>query len=234
MEVAGQTIGARQSSLNDIVRDEILRRILSGELSPGARLVETSIAQALGVSRAPVRAAIRELELAGFVVAYPRRGASVATASTTEALACYEVRTVLEGLAASLAASRRSAADLDRMRAVIAEGDEALRAKDWDQLSQLNNDFHVALAVASGNAQLVQLMQQYSRRIAWMFSRSAEQRGAVAWEEHANIVEAVSRREPQRAAAEACAHIHGSREQFILCSPPTVIGESSPASDLLP
>ncbi|HWB66080.1 MAG TPA: GntR family transcriptional regulator [Mycobacteriales bacterium] len=212
-------LGSRHRLLDDIVREEILKRILTGDLAPGERLVETSLADALGVSRGPVRAAIRQLELEGFVVISPRRGASVAAVSAAEALECYEVRAVLEGLSASLAALRRSDADIERLREILADGDQMLAQDRWDQLSQLNNRFHVALAEAGGNNQLVQLMQQYAKRIAWIFSRSAEQRGAEAWREHAGIVEAVVQRDATLASNRAQGHISASRERFVLTTP---------------
>lgn len=209
-------IGALYQPLDVVVRDELRRRIISGQLVPGARLIETAIADELGVSRGPVRSAIRQLELEGFVVLSPRRGASVATISVAEALECYEVRAAVEGLAASRAAIRRSDDDLERLRGVLRAGQESLDQGRWEELSQLNNDFHVALAKASGNNELVWLMRQYSKRIAWMFSRSAQRRGAQAWREHAAIVEAVEGRDEVTAATLATDHIAASRAQFVL------------------
>ncbi|HKC30011.1 MAG TPA: GntR family transcriptional regulator [Jatrophihabitans sp.] len=228
---ATEPIGSRYRSLDGVVRDEIRRRILSGELPPGVRLVELAIAAELGVSRGPVRAAIRQLESEGFVVVSPRRGASVATTTAAEALECYEVRTALEDLSARLAATRRTDADLARMRAILEEGRNSIAAGQWDDLGKLNNDFHVALATASGNSQLVLLMKQYSQRIAWMFSRSAQVRGERAWAEHAEIVDAVERRESDAAAASARAHIESSRQQFVLSTP---IAVGMPLPDAVP
>jgi DNA-binding GntR family transcriptional regulator len=231
METATERIGSRHRSLDGVVHDEIRRRILAGELAPGARLVELSIAADLGVSRGPVRAAIRQLEAEGFVVVSPRRGASVATTTAAEALECYEIRTVLEDLSARLAATRRSDADIARMRAILREGQDCIDTGRWDDLGKLNNDFHVALAAASGNSQLVLLMKQYSQRIAWMFSRSAETRGERAWLEHTEIVDAVERRDAGDAAARANAHIESSRRQFVLSTP---IAANVPLPDAAP
>jgi DNA-binding GntR family transcriptional regulator len=227
---ADAPVGAQHQLLDIVVRDEIRRQIIAGELTPGARLIETSIAAELGVSRGPVRAAIRQLELEGFVVVSPRRGASVATVSIEEALDCYEVRAVVEELAARLAATRRTDEDLERMRDVLASGQDSLDNQRWDQLSALNNDFHVALAMASGNDELVWLMRQYSKRIAWMFSRSAQRRGAQAWNEHAAIVDAVEARDPESASALAQSHIEASRAQFVLSTP--VAADTTPPASL--
>lgn len=222
MEAATGRIGSMHRSLDGVVRDEIRRRILAGELAPGARLVELAIATDLGVSRGPVRAAIRELESEGFVVVLPRRGASVATTTAVEALECYEVRAVLEELSGRLAATRRREADIARMRAILREGQNCIDAGRGEELGKLNNEFHAALAVASGNSQLVQLMKQYSQRIAWMFSRLAEARGEQSWIEHAGIVDAVERRDPDAASARAREHIESSRRQFVRSTPISV------------
>lgn len=227
---ADPPVGAQHQLLDIVVRDEIRRQIIAGEIPPGARLIETSIAEELGVSRGPVRAAIRQLELEGFVTVSPRRGASVATVSMAEALDCYEVRAVVEELSASLAATRRTSEDLERMRGVLADGQECLDRQRWDQLSALNNDFHVALATASGNSELVWLMKQYSKRIAWMFSRSAQRRGAQAWIEHTAIVEAVANRDSHLASHLAADHIAASQAQFVLSTP--IAADTTPPTPL--
>lgn len=219
MATSAEPLGSSHRSLDGVVRDEIRRRILTGVYAPGLRLVELSIAAELGVSRGPVRAAIRQMEAEGFVVISPRRGASVASTTVAEALECYEVRTVLEELSARLAAMRRSEADIARMTDILREGRDCIQSSRWDELGRLNNDFHVALATASGNNQLVLLMKQYSQRIAWMFSRSAETRGERAWEEHAIIVDAVQRRDAEFASKHAKDHIEASRRQFVLATP---------------
>jgi DNA-binding GntR family transcriptional regulator len=209
-------IGRQHQTLEAMVCDELRKWIITGRLAPGTRLVEISIAEELGVSRGPVREAIRTLDREGFVVISPRRGASVADVSVAEALECYEVRIVLEGLAARLAAERRSDGDLEAMRRVLETGEEMLSSDRWDVLANLNNEFHVALAKASGNGQLVDLMTQYAKRIAWMFARSAEQRGPAAWVEHTGIVDAIERRDADTAEAKARRHIERSREQFLI------------------
>jgi DNA-binding GntR family transcriptional regulator len=209
-------IGANHRPLNAVVCDELRMWIISGRLAPGSRLVEIALAEELGVSRGPVREAIRQLNREGFVELTPRRGASVASVAASEALECYEVRIALEGVAASLAAARRSDADLEELNEVLDDGKRLLAAGRWDALAQMNNNFHEALARASYNNELLVLMGQYSKRIAWIFSRSAEQRGAAAWAEHAAIVAAVSDGDSDRAEELARIHIDASRRQFLL------------------
>ncbi|WP_373070979.1 GntR family transcriptional regulator [Gemmatimonas sp.] len=209
-------IGAAHRPLNAVVCDELRMWIISGRLAPGSRLVEVALAEELGVSRGPVREAIRQLNREGFVELTPRRGASVASVAASEALECYEVRIALEGVAASLAATRRSDADLDELEGVLDDGERLLVVGRWDALAQMNNNFHEALARASYNTELLVLMGQYSKRIAWIFSRSAEQRGTAAWAEHAAIVAAIRDGDSARAEELARTHIDASRRQFLL------------------
>lgn len=209
-------IGQQHRTLEAVVCEELRKWIITGRLEPGTRLVEAAIAEELGVSRGPVREAIRQLDREGFVVLSPRRGASVAGVSVAEALDCYDIRIALESVAAVLAAERRTEAELERMREVLALGHEMLSADRWDVLAQLNNDFHVALAISSKNRELVDLMAHYAKRIAWMFAQSAEQRGAAAWAEHAGIVDAIEAGDTAAAAACARSHIEQSREQYLV------------------
>ncbi|HMJ77190.1 MAG TPA: GntR family transcriptional regulator, partial [Iamia sp.] len=184
-EALAPPLGNRHRTLEAMVCEQLRTWIVTGRLKPGSRLVESTLAEEMGVSRGPVRNAIRQLVREGFVELAPRKGATVAEVSVRDALHCYEVRIALEGTAARLAAMRRTDADLVALDAVLSAGDQAVTNGRWDALAPLNNDFHTALATAADNAELVALMQQYSLRIAWIFSLVAERRGVPAWAEHA-------------------------------------------------
>src|SRR5437764_10457885 len=114
-----RTEGFGRTSLREQVRDLLLDRIVAGEYPPGSRLVETRIAEELGVSQAPVREALRDLEQLSCVVHTPFRGCSVRELSAAELLEAYPVRGALEGLAARLAARRIDDEDLDRLADLI-------------------------------------------------------------------------------------------------------------------
>src|SRR5438874_12015375 len=107
-----RTEGFGRTSLREQVRDLLLDRIVAGEYPPGARLVETRIAQELGVSQAPVREALRDLEQLGCIVHEPFRGCSVRAFSADELIEAFPVRAALEALAARLAAERITEAEL--------------------------------------------------------------------------------------------------------------------------
>jgi DNA-binding GntR family transcriptional regulator len=143
-----------RSNLRAQIKDVILQRIVAGEYPPGARLIETRIAQELGVSQAPVREALRDLEQLGCIVHEPFRGCSVRAFSADELLEAFPVRAALEALAARLAAERITEDELleladlvDTMRAA------ALRGDAHDQ-SQANAAFHATIVRAARNATL--------------------------------------------------------------------------------
>jgi DNA-binding GntR family transcriptional regulator len=225
-EVVASPLGNRHRTLESMVCEQLRTWIVTGRLKPGSRLVESTLADEMGVSRGPVRNAIRQLVREGFVDLAPRRGATVAEVSVRDALHCYEVRIALEGTAARLAAARRTDADLASLDAVLAAGDQAVVGGRWDALAPLNNDFHTALATAADNAELVALMQQYSLRIAWIFSLVAERRGVPAWAEHAGIIEAVRAGRAEVAESLARRHIERSREQFLVEAERSEVGRS--------
>src|SRR5512145_2010478 len=119
-------------------KDVILQRIVSGEYEPGARLVETRIAQELGVSQAPVREALRDLEQLGCIVHEPFRGCSVRAFSAGELLEAFPVRAALEALAARLAAERITENELLRLAELLETMREAARRGDPHGQSQAN------------------------------------------------------------------------------------------------
>src|SRR5207248_417818 len=146
-------------SLQEMVYDHLKRAILSGEVQPGERLLETRLAQSLGVSRIPVREAIRKLERDGLLVVFPRRGIYASSLNARDVDDVYAVRAVLEGLAARLAAERRTDRQLAELEAILAEmGGQADRG-DSAGLFNTGRRFHEVVLAASGNAKLVPLME---------------------------------------------------------------------------
>ncbi len=133
------------------VKDVILQRIVSGEYPPGSRLVETRIAQELGVSQAPVREALRDLEQLGCIVHEPFRGCSVRAFSADELLEAFPVRAALEALAARLAAERISEQELLRLAELLETMRAAARRGDAHGQSQANASFHATIVRAARN-----------------------------------------------------------------------------------
>src|ERR1700723_750050 len=134
-------LGEEHASLHDRVVMELRQAILSGRLKPGERLIEGHLADELGVSRNPVREAIRVLASEGLVDVAARRGASVAVMSDQEARETIEVRALLEGQNARLAARRHDKELIKRIDAVLNKGAEAVAAGRYELLPDLNQQF---------------------------------------------------------------------------------------------
>ena len=155
-----------RANLREQIKDVILQRIVSGVYPPGSRLVETRIAQELGVSQAPVREALHNLEQLGCIVHEPHRGCSVRAFSAEELLEAFPVRAALEALAARLAADRITEAQLARLAELLDAMRDAARRGDAHDQSLANASFHATIVGASGNATLERqwsLLEPYSR-----------------------------------------------------------------------
>ena len=142
----------------DRVAHALREAIVSGRLRPGDHLVEQRIASELGVSRSPVREAIRRLELEGLVVGEPHRGARVTRLTVDEIRDLYVVRATLECLAGRLAAPRLLHADRDRLRQLVQSMESAGRRRDLRKLSTLDAAFHQLIGEACGNRWLIRIL----------------------------------------------------------------------------
>ena len=186
--------------------------IESGELAAGEWLVEASLAQRYGVSRTPVREALRRLEQDG-LVERGERGLQVRARSPEEILEIYEVRIMLEGHAASLAAVRRSALDLARLERA-AEIMEQLESPDPAAQAQSNLNYHQAIWRSSHNATLMDMLHRLqghlTRYPATTLSRPG--RWLVVLEDHRQLVEAIREGQAERAQQLAEAHIAAARD----------------------
>ncbi|MFH8610203.1 GntR family transcriptional regulator [Streptomyces sp. NPDC018029] len=184
------------------IRDDIV----AGVHERGGRLTEELLARRYGVSRVPVREALRTLEAEGFVVTRRHAGACVAEPTEQEAADLLEVRTLLEPLAAARAAQRRTDAHLKVLRGLVRLGQERSRSGLGEELRSLGGWFHETLAQASGSPGLSALLTQLRHKVAWMYVVQAPAAPGESWSEHAAILDAVARRDPERARALTAAH----------------------------
>lgn len=173
------------------VVDRLRSAIISGELTAGERLVEDSIAEQFGVSRVPVREALRQLESEGFVTSERYRGATVSSTSTRDTVELMQVRRGLEVLAARQAAEQRGGSFADALASVVERGREAGRLHQVDRLPPLIMEFHELVAQASGNHQLQQMLERVLQRIAWGFELDIEDRIDSSWADHGAIATAI-------------------------------------------
>lgn len=201
--------------LVELVAVELRRLIVTGHWAQGERLVETRVAEQLGVSRNPVREAMRSLQAEGFVEVQPRRGARVAVLDAAEVGHLLEVRGALEELAAGLAARRRTDAHVAELDDLVAKGQTIAAGGDIVELPPLNTRFHQLLAEASGNPQLDAVIRPLRDRIQWVYATRVHTRAEASWEEHAGIAVAIAEGDEARARSLAGAHIARATSAFL-------------------
>lgn len=200
--------------LRSLVCDELRRLVITGELAPGSRLVESRLATQLGVSRNPVREALQTLAGEGFVELLPRRGAVVAQVSPQQAGDLFDIRMALEPLAARLAARNASPEQLVQLRQVLEKARAATDRGELDLLAAYNTEFHQLVVAASGNGYLSLLLAPMARRVQWVFRASAARRAPHSWTEHAGLLSAVTDGDEEYATVLAAAHVAAARSSY--------------------
>lgn len=194
--------------LSDRVKEYIVEAVLSGELKPGDRLVESSLARTLGVSQAPVREAIRDLVLLGFLESEPYKGTSVRSFTPEELWETYTVRAALESLAARLAATHLTPDDAATLQGILDEMMEAARQQDRDMLVELDNAFHENILKISRNQTLHQLWKSLQFG-TWSIVtyRKLSYDPAYLAARHKELLEALKTGDPEKAAHTMQHHI---------------------------
>jgi DNA-binding GntR family transcriptional regulator len=190
------------------IREQLIEDILNGRLQPGARIVETRIAQQFGVSQGPVREALRDLELFGFVVSSPFRGTQVRQISTDDLLEIYPIRAALEGVAARAAAVRIPDTALRRLEELIGVMREAAGRDDHRAQADADHAFHHEIVKASGNHMLMHVWQTMRLSITTCVTHSVTHRSLheIA-ERHGVVLDALRAHDPDRAEAAIRRHI---------------------------
>jgi DNA-binding GntR family transcriptional regulator len=201
-------------SLSDVVSEQIRGRILDGTLKPGERLVEDRLSAELGVSRVPVREALRGLSVEGLVTLLPRRGATVVEVTPQSVAELVEVRALLEGLNARLAAQRHDPEIVAQLEATLARGNEAAKTGTAEELARLNAEFHERLAEASRNSVLSDVMRGLRERTSIAFAINGRARAREDWEEHASVLAAVIAGDAELAALLANRHVQNAAAAF--------------------
>src|SRR5262245_52818459 len=178
-----------------------------GELQPGERLLEDRLAEQLGVSRNPIREAIRILENTGLVEVTPRRGAHVALLDPVRAIELLELRSVLEAFAAQLAAKRGTVEQVQRIREIFDEGKAATAAGDAVNAARCHREFHLAIEEAAGNSYLGPTVEPLRAQTELVFSVLIDTRGLLGWEEHDAMLEAIEARDEDAARVATRRHM---------------------------
>ena len=196
--------------LREVVSETLRQAIQDGVLKPGERLMEIPLAEELGVSRTPIREAIRKLELEGFVVMVPRRGTYVANISLKDITQVFEIRSALEELAAGLAAERITEEE-------IVEIGDHMENKDMESVVAADVEFHEVLYRASRNERLADIVHNLREQTYRFRSFSMNQPGRLrkTWEEHRQLVEAIASHNATQARKLARIHMEHSEQTLL-------------------
>ena len=191
---------ATASTRADSVFDSLRTAIVRGELSPGSKINEPQLSKLYGISRGPLREAIRRLEGCTLVEIKANVGARVVELDIQKAIEIYEIREALEGLACGLAAERATSADCDRLRALLARHEAQKESEDGKRYYQKEGDldFHYLIVSLSGNTRLFNLLCDelyHLLRLYRVQTSSQPSRPAQAFKEHHRIVDAIEERD---------------------------------------
>lgn len=213
----------RHRTTVDLVQSRLREAIISGRFAPGQHLREAELVQELGVSRTPIREALRRLEHEKLVVNLPYRGVVVKELTVEEARSIYQVRATLEGLVARLACENRTPEMLSLLEESLRESEAALERAEPATLIQWTERFHETLYNASGNAYLTQLLREMRSHIALarlhIWSEAGVTRRVI--DDHRRIYQVISVGEPNAAEAAAILHITLSWVAFRTTHGPT-------------
>ncbi|MEL7567138.1 MAG: GntR family transcriptional regulator [Dehalobacterium sp.] len=203
--------------LREVVFETIREAIISGHLRPGERLMEVQLAEEMGVSRTPVREAIRKLELEGFLVMIPRKGAYVAGISLKDIHDVFEIRAALDSLAAGLAAERITEEELNNLERSLVSVVESAGHNDLNGIVNTDTDFHDIIYKASRNERLMQIVNNLREQIQRFRTTSLAFPGRmqIAVDEHRRIVDAISERNVDLARALAQEHIENAENSMM-------------------
>lgn len=212
------TIALLQShSLTSVVQREIERRILQGELAPGAKLIEATLAEALGVSRGPVREAFRMLEEAGLVRQEKNRGVFVRSIPLDEAMELFDLRAMMDEAVGRQLAERITPEQLRLLRSQVDAMEKSVRAGDADTYHLLNLAFHDKLVDFSGNRKLIAIYRRLINELS-LFRRmnlADAKMLPISAGEHRAIVKAIASGEPDVAGQAMRQHVLDSKQRTL-------------------
>ncbi|MCE7048573.1 GntR family transcriptional regulator [Streptomyces purpurascens] len=192
-------------AVRERVTAELRQEIIAGSLRPGDRLVERELAERLGVSRVPVREAIRALVAEGFVHFETPRRTVVRRLTPTDVKELFELREALEVYAAGLAASRATPEDLAEVQELLDRAAAATEAEDAEVITDVNSRLHDRIVAMAGNSLLTEALEPVAGRLRWMTRRNEEWPQLLV--EHRELYEAIASGDPDRARAHALTHV---------------------------
>lgn len=203
--------------LRDVVFNTLRKAILRGDLKPNERLMELPLAKKLGVSRTPVREAIRKLELEGLVVMYPRRGAKVAQITVKSIRDVLEIRRVLEVLAVTKACKNITQDGIMQLRTALKQFKDVINSEDLTKVAEADVKFHDTIYNATNNPKLIGILnnlreQMYRYRMEYIKDKTSH---IMLVKEHEELVNAIVNRDVKNAAKIAEKHIDNQEEAVL-------------------
>ncbi len=203
--------------LREVVFQTLRQAILKGELKPGERLMEVALAERLGVSRTPIREAMRKLELEGLVVMVPRKGAQVASITEKDLTDVLEVRITLENFAIEKACSRMTEEEMDRLWLASKQFEKAIQEGDLVRIAEADQSFHEIIYQASDNARLIQVLnnmreQIYRYRLEYLKDEMSREK---LLNEHRSLTNAIRSRDAEAAQKVSFQHLENQRRAII-------------------
>lgn len=200
--------------LRELVYEELKKKILVGEITPGTRMMEVELAEEMGVSRTPIREAIRKLEKEGLVTIEPRRGAYASEISVSDIVDVLVVRENLEGLAASLTALKITEEELEELERITTGYDEAVKNNDTSEMILLDEQFHKDIVSFSGNKTLIKLsetVQDLTLRFRYLYYDDFKRYENMP-SEHRHIIDAIRSGDSEQAKIAADNHVKKLKE----------------------
>ena len=212
----GQKDGRDKYSLRGRVFQSIREDILSGRYEQNTELKEAAIGTELGVSRTPVREALRQLELEGLVTIIPNRGAYVNMITAKDVQDIYVIRSMLEGLCARWATQSITAEQLDSMEETLCLSEYHTSKKNYEKLYELDSLFHEQLYEAGGSRILNHILSDFHDYVKMVRKAtiSTSSRSVTSTEEHRAIFEAIKEKDPDKAEALAKEHVKHTIESI--------------------
>ncbi|NMB97289.1 MAG: GntR family transcriptional regulator [Clostridiaceae bacterium] len=203
--------------LREVIFSTLREAIIMGELKPGERLMEVQLAEKMGVSRTPVREAIRKLELEGLVVMMPRRGAHVARLTDKDIMDVLEVRASLDGLATALATERIKEDEVKELKHIQAQLENYVEKGNLQGIIKKDIEFHDVIYKASKNEKLVQIAnnlreQVYRFRVIYLKDFGSNEE---VIREHNEICSAIFNKNPEQAREAAQNHIRSQETTIV-------------------
>lgn len=197
------------AAVRERVHTELRERIINGELAPGSRLVEREVAEHFGVSRLPVREAIRILTAEGFLTTESARRIVVRRLTRTDVDELFELREALEGYIAGLAAERATPQGLEALRALLDEAAAATGRQAVAEILDINNRFHEQILALAANSTIAKALHSAEGRMRWVTRRNREWGHLLA--EHRQLYEAIASGDAKRATSSALQHVRINR-----------------------